>query len=118
MRSPYCVAAAAAACSISDQCVWDAVTLLRGCCAVASDIRKRIALKWSARRVRPRVCCAPQLGSNYQADNQADTSADTSVRTKNYQADNQADTLADNQADTPTISSELIIGLIIKLIVL
>jgi len=51
------------------------------CCAVASDIRKRIALKWSAYRVRPRGFSAPQLGSNYQADNQADTSADTSVRT-------------------------------------
>ena len=112
MRSPYCVAAAAAACSISDQCVWDAVTLLRGCCAVASDIRKRIALKWSARRVRPRGCCAPQLGSNYQAD--------TSVRTvrlmlRYYQADNLNLNQADNQADTPLciISSELIIRLIV-----
>ena len=68
--------------SVCMGCGHPAAQLLRSCCAGASDIRKRIAaLKWSARRVRPRGCCAPQLGSNYQADNQADTSADTSVRT-------------------------------------
>jgi len=43
------------------------------CCAVASDIyvistyKDIIALKWSARRVQPRGCCAQQLRSNYQA---------------------------------------------------
>ena len=60
-----------------------------------------IALKWSARRV-PHRGAAQQLGSTI----------------RNYQADDQADALADNQADTLTISSELIIRLIMQLLVL
>ena len=79
---------------------------------------KSIALKLSARCVpprgaaqhQPRGCCAQQLRSNYQADNQSDTSVRTiRLILQYYQADNQANSLAANQADTPTISSKLIV---------
>jgi len=69
--SPCCVAAAGA----------ERVTY--GC--VDIWMCKSIALKLSARCVpprgaaqhQPRGCCAQQLRSNYQADNQADTSVRT-----------------------------------------
>ena len=106
--SPCCVAAAVAE-RVSYGCVdiWM-------CKSIALKLSARCVPPRGAAQQQPRGCCAQQLRSNYQADNQADTSVRTiRLILRYYQADNQANSSADNQADTPTISSELIIRLIV-----
>ena len=124
--SPCCVAAA-----VAERVTYGCVDICM-CKSIALKLSARCVPPRGAAQQQPRGCCAQQLRSNYhyQADNQADTSvrtirlilryyqadnqADTSVRTirlilQYYQADNQANSLAANQADTPTISSKLIV---------
>merc|ERR1712070_1130795 len=100
-------------------CVRQLLRVLSPCCAAAAVaervtygcvdtwIRKKYSAQIVCRCVPPRGaaqhqqrgCCAQQLRSNYQADNQAVTS----VRTTRlvlwyYQADNEAGSSADNPA--------------------
>ena len=102
--SPCCVAAAVAE-RVSYGCVdiWM-------CKSIALKLSARCVPPRGAAQHQPRGCCAQQLRSNYQADNQSDTSVRTiRLILQYYQADNQANSLAANQADTPTISSKLIV---------